>query len=73
MKVPQNYPDGLTLAVIEALVAEVAAVTRPVHRVPPLFADRDAVLRRERRRAHRALARVARSLPSVTADVGEAA
>jgi len=76
MESPQNYPDGLTVAVIDALVAEVDAVVRPVRGVPPLFADRDEVLRRERRRAHRALARVARSLPlgePVGADGGEAA
>lgn len=76
MESPQNYPDGLTLAVIDVLIAEVDAVARPVRRVPPLFADRDEALRRERRRAHHALARVARSLPlvePVAADGGEAA
>lgn len=76
MDSPPNYPDGLTRPVIDALIAEVDAVVRPVGRVPPLFADRDAALRRERRRANRALARVARSLPlvvPVVADGGEAA
>lgn len=76
MERPENYPDGLTLAVIDALIAEVDAVARPVRRVPPLFAGRDEVLRRERRRAHRALARVAQSLPLVepgVTDGGEAA
>lgn len=76
MESPQNYPDGLTLVVIDALVAEVDAVVRPVRRVPALFADRDEVLRRERRRAHRALARMTRSLPlvvPVASDGGEAA
>jgi hypothetical protein len=76
MEIPHNYPDGLTLAVIEALVAEVDAVARPVHRVPRPFADRDAALRRERRRASRALTRVVRSLPPLTpstAEGGEAA
>jgi hypothetical protein len=71
MNSPPNYPDGLTQAVIDALVTEVDALARPVHRVPPLFADRDAVLRRERRRTHRALARVARSLPLVVPVVAD--
>ena len=65
MDSPPNYPDGLTRAVIDALIADVDAVSRPVRGVPPLFADRDATLRRERRRAHRALARMARSVPLV--------
>ena len=58
-----NYPDGLTRAVIDALVTEVHAGVRPDRRVPPLFADRDAALRCERQRSHRASAHVARSLP----------
>jgi hypothetical protein len=66
MNSPPNYPDGLTPAVIDALVTEVGAAVRPDHRVPPLFTDRDAALRRERHRANRASARVARSLPPVT-------
>jgi hypothetical protein len=81
-------PDGLTEQVIDALLREVNAavagpratstlqagtVVRPVRGVPPLFADRDAALRRERRRANRALARVARSLPLVVADGEQAA
>ncbi len=65
MNSPPNYPDGLTQVVINALVAEVDAVVRPVRGMPALFADRDAVLRREHRRANRALARAARSLPLV--------
>lgn len=72
MDSPPVYPDGLTPAVIDALVAEVDAVVRPVRRVPLLFADREAVLRRERRRTNRALTRMARSLPLV-AEGGEAA
>jgi hypothetical protein len=35
---PSNYPDGLTQAVIDALVAEIDATVQPVRRVPPLFA-----------------------------------
>ncbi|MGH3719653.1 MAG: hypothetical protein ACRDRI_12620 [Pseudonocardiaceae bacterium] len=76
MDSPPNHPDGLTRAVIDALVTEVGAVVRPDRRVPPLFADRDAALRRERRRANRASARAARSSPPlmpVTANGGEAA
>jgi len=76
MDSPPTYPDGLTPAVIDALITEVDAVVRPVRRVPPLFADRDAVLRRERRRTNRALARMARSVPlvaSIAADENEAA
>jgi hypothetical protein len=72
MNSPPNYPDGLTQAVIDDLLAEVDAAVRPVRRMPPLFADRDAVLRRERRYANRVLARVARSVP-VAADDEEAA
>jgi hypothetical protein len=72
MNGPPNYPDGLTQAVIDALLTEVDAVARPVRRMPPLFADRDAALRRERRYANRALARVARSMP-VAAHGEEAA
>jgi hypothetical protein len=72
MNSPPNYPDGLTQAVIDALVTEVDALARPVHRVPPLFADRDTALRRERRHAHRALARVSRTVP-VVAEGEEAA
>jgi hypothetical protein len=72
MNSPPDYPDGLTRAVIDALVAEVDALARPVHRVPPLFADRDAALRRERRHAHRALARVTRAV-LVAAEGEEAA
>ncbi|MGH3809507.1 MAG: hypothetical protein ACRDRU_23340, partial [Pseudonocardiaceae bacterium] len=68
---PPNYPDGLTQALIDALVAEVDAAVHPVRRVPPLFADRDAVLRRERRRANRALARAARLLPPVVLAVAD--
>jgi hypothetical protein len=71
MNSPPNYPDGLTRAVIDTLVTEADAVVRPVHGVPPLFADRDAALRRERRRTHRAVARVARSLPLVVPVVAE--
>jgi hypothetical protein len=63
MDSPPNYPDGLTRAVIDALVTEAAKTAQPVYGMPPLFADRDAVLQREHRRAHRALARMARSLP----------
>jgi hypothetical protein len=62
---PPNYPDGLTQAIIDALIAEVDAVAQPVRRVPPLFADRDAAWRRECRNVHRAFARVTRSLPLV--------
>ncbi|MBV8541922.1 MAG: hypothetical protein JO063_07810 [Pseudonocardiales bacterium] len=65
MDSPPNYPDGLTRTVIDALVTEVAAVTRPDRRMPSLFADRDAALRHERRRANRASARMARSSPPV--------
>jgi hypothetical protein len=75
MNSPPNYPDGLSPAVIDALVAEVDAAVRPVRRVPPLFADRDAALHRERLRANRAAAHTARSSPTVVpvmAD-GEAA
>lgn len=73
---PPNYPDGLTRAVIDALIMEADAVARPVRRVPPLFADRDAALRREHRQTTRALARMARSsqLPApAAADGAEAA
>jgi hypothetical protein len=63
MDSPPNYPDGLTRAVIDALVTEAAKAAQPVYGVPPLFADRDAVLQREHRRAHRASARTVRSLP----------
>ncbi|MGH3916288.1 MAG: hypothetical protein ACRDTC_23200 [Pseudonocardiaceae bacterium] len=76
MDSPPSYPDGLSPAVIDALITEVDAMVRPVRRVPPLFADRDAVLRRERRHTHRALARVVRSVPlavPTVADRGEAA
>jgi hypothetical protein len=73
---PSNYPDGLTRAVIDALIMEADAVALPVRRVPPLFADRDAALRRERRQTNRALARMAKSLAlsaPVAADSAEAA
>lgn len=73
MDSPPNYPDGLTQALIDALVTEADAAARPVRRVPPLFADRDTVLRRERRRANRALARAARSLPPVVLAVADGA
>ena len=76
MDSPPNYPDGLTQAVIEALIREVGAVARPERRVPPLFADRDAALSRERRRANRASARMARLSPPVmpvAANVEDAA
>lgn len=72
MNSPPNYPDGLTQAVIDALLTEVDAAVRPVRRMPPLFADRDAALRRERRYTNRALARMARSIP-VAAHGEEAA
>jgi hypothetical protein len=72
---PPYYPDGLTPAVIDALITEADAATRPVRPVPPLFADRDAALRREHRQTHRALARMARSspLPAPVAANGEKA
>ena len=71
MNSPPNYPDGLTRAVIDTLLAEVDALVRPVHRVPPLFADRDAALRRERRHAHRPMARATRAV--LVATEGEKA
>jgi hypothetical protein len=76
MEGPPNYPDGLTRAVIDALIMEADAVAQPVRRVPPLFADRDAALRREHRQTHRALARIARPAPlpaPVTANGEKAA
>ena len=75
MDSPPNYPDGLTQALIEALITEVDAAVQPVRQVPPLFADRDVALRRERRHAHRALTRAARSVPLAAPVVaaGEAA
>ena len=63
MDSPPNYPDGLTRAVIDALVAEVGGAVRPDRRVPPLFADRDTASRRACRQMNRAAARVARSSP----------
>jgi hypothetical protein len=73
---PPHYPDGLTQALIDALLTEVDAAERPVRQVPPLFADRDAAFRRARRQMNRASARVARSSPflmPVVADGEEAA
>jgi hypothetical protein len=65
MHSPPNYPDGLTQAVIETLLAEVDATARPVRQVPPLFADRDAESRRAHRQMNRASARVTRSSPLI--------
>ena len=63
MHSPPHYPDGLTQALIDALLAEVHATARPVRQVPPLFADRDTASRRACRQMNRAAARVARSSP----------
>jgi hypothetical protein len=71
MHSPPHYPDGLTQALIDALLAEVDATTRPVRQVPPLFADRDAASRRARRQMNRASARVARSSPVIVPVVAD--
>ena len=73
MDSPPNYPDGLTRAVIDALVTEAAKAAQPVYGMPPLFADRDAALQREHRRAHRTVARTALSLAVPVAPQGEQA
>jgi hypothetical protein len=65
MHSPPNYPDGLTQALIDALLTEVDAAERPVRQVPPLFADRDAASRRARRQMNRAAAQVTRSSPLI--------
>lgn len=57
---PNHYPDGLTQTALDALMAEVFSQVIPVVRPMPPFADREAELRRERRRANRAMARAAR-------------
>lgn len=72
MDSPSNYPDGLTQALIDALVTEVDALVRPVHRMPPLFADRDAAVQREHRRVSRAMTRVAHPSPPVIPVVANA-
>ncbi|SDD68509.1 hypothetical protein [Actinokineospora iranica] len=59
------FPDGLTESLVDVLIAETLERVEPVGQVPPLFADRDAEIRRERRRASRAAARVVRVLPLV--------
>ncbi|MGH3827100.1 MAG: hypothetical protein ACRDQX_07995 [Pseudonocardiaceae bacterium] len=73
MDSPPNYPDGLTRAVIDALLTEAHAGVRPDRRVPPLFADRDAALRRERQRSRRASARSLAPAMPVAANGEEAA
>lgn len=65
MHSPPNYPDGLTQALIDALLTEVDETARTVHQVPPLFADRAAALRRACRQMNRASARVTRSSPLI--------
>lgn len=70
---PTNYPDGLSPAVVEALIGELDSARPRRSVVPSLFVDRDAVLRSERRRTNRALKRVARTFAmhrAGTSDLG---
>ncbi|GAA2980467.1 hypothetical protein GCM10010483_25760 [Actinokineospora diospyrosa] len=56
-----HFPDGLSEAVVDALVEEVDRHVVPTRYVPPLYVDREAALRRQRRQQQRVLARVSRT------------
>jgi len=68
-----HFPDGLTEADVDTLLAEVRASVEPIHRPTSPFALYELDARRERRETARALSKV-RTLPIRFAAVrGEAA